>query len=248
MKPIHLLYLLLLIISCKKNPQQLTKITAKTIAIDSTINSSHKIDSLIQPYKKKLTSDMQQVLSYASKDFLKEQHSGQSAVGNLLADLWFDSASFIFKEKTDTSIDFALFNYGGIRATIPKGKVTVERAFKLMPFENELVVVTLTGNKVIELVNFFINDKRAHPISKNIELIVNNSEYFLKINGKDFDKNKSYTVLTSDYLQGGGDNMVFFKNPESLVKLDYKARTAIIDYFEKTDTLKAGIDNRVIIK
>lgn len=228
MKPIHLLYLLLLIISCKKNPQQLTKITAKTIAIDSTINSSHKIDSLIQPYKKKLTSDMQQVLSYASKDFLKEQHSGQSSVGNLLADLWFDSANFIFKEKTDTSIDFALFNYGGIRATIPKGKVTVERAFKLMPFENELVVVTLTGNKVIELVNFFINDKRAHPISKNIELIVNNSEYFLKINGKDFDKNKSYTVLTSDYLQGGGDNMVFFKNPESLVKLDYKARTAII--------------------
>ena len=40
----------------------------------------------------------------------------------------------------------------------------------------------------------------------------------------------------------------FFKNPEKLIKLDYKIRDAIIDYFKKTDTLQTAIDHRVIIK
>jgi hypothetical protein len=42
--------------------------------------------------------------------------------------------------------------------------------------------------------------------------------------------------------------MNFFKNPEKLTKLDYKVRDAILDYFEKVDTLTTTIDKRVIIE
>ncbi len=54
MRALHLIYLFLLFASCKKTNRDLTKITAKTIAIDSTIQSSVKIDSIIAPYKEKL--------------------------------------------------------------------------------------------------------------------------------------------------------------------------------------------------
>ena len=117
-----------------------------------------------------------------------------------------------------------------------------------MPFDNELVVVKLTGEKISELATYFINNKKAHPLSKNIELIIQESNYNLKINEEEFDNNKTYTVLTSDYLQEGGDKMDFFKKPTKLIKLDYKIRDAIIDFFMKTDTLQTAIDNRVIIK
>lgn len=248
MKFSYVLCILLAITSCKKGPNHLEKITAKTISIDSTLASSNKIDSVITPYKEKLEAEMQEVLTYAPKDFLKNEVPGQSSLGNLMADICFDLINPLYKEKTGNSIDFVLFNHGGIRATIPQGKVTVERAFKLMPFENEFVVVTLTGKKINELVQFFIDNKRAHPLSKNVELRITGKQYTLKINGEDFDKNKSYNVLTSDYLQTGGDNMLFFKNPKELVKLDYKIRDALIDHFKKTDTLQASVDNRVIIK
>lgn len=251
-KTMKLSYLLLFFIafnSCKKSEKQLVKITAKNIAIDSTIKASEEITNIINPYKEKLTSEMQEVLCYSPKAMIKSDGNMQSSLGNLMADLCFEMANPIFKEKTKASIDFVLLNYGGIRANMPKGNIKKENAFKLMPFENELVVVNLTGEKIVELVTFFIKNKKAHPLSKNIELIIYaDNKHKLNINKKPFDKNKTYNVLTNDYLQNGGDKMNFFKNPKKLTIIDYKMRDAIIDYFKKTDTLKATIDNRVILK
>lgn len=244
MKYSYLLCCLLVVFSCKKTPvdTQLTKITGKNIPVDSTFKASEKIDNFVAPYKEKLDAKMNQVLSYNPKDLTKHDGNMQSSAGNLMADLCFEMS------KDKAKIDFVMLNHGGIRSTVPKGNVTTERAFKLMPFENELVAVTLSGDKIIELVNYFIKNKKAHPLSKNIELVINSNDYSLKINGKPFDKNKNYTVLTSDYLQNGGDRMLFFKDPVKLTKLNYKVRDAIIDYFKKTDTIKATTDNRVIIK
>ena len=59
-----------------------------------------------------------------------------------------------------------------------------------------------------------------------------------------FDETKNYFVLTSDYLQEGGDKMNFFKNPVSLHKTGYKIRTAIIDYFKKVDSIIPNLDKR----
>jgi 2',3'-cyclic-nucleotide 2'-phosphodiesterase (5'-nucleotidase family) len=245
MKPIHFICLFLLFASCKNTERSVTKITAKNIAIDSTIFASTKIDSIVAPYKAKLIGEMEKVLSYSTIDLTKNNIEKQSTLGNLVADLSFEMANPIFKEKTNTSFDFAMFNSGGLRASIDAGNVTKESAFKLMPFDNELVVVELTSDKVEELINYFIGNQKAHPLSKNINLLIKNDTYVLKINGKNFDKNKTYLVLTSDYLQSGGDGMVFFKNPKNLTNLNYKVRDAVIDYFEKTDTLKVIIDNRV---
>jgi hypothetical protein len=66
------------------------------------------------------------------------------------------------------------------------------------------------------------------------------------VQNKPFDKKKNYFVLTSDYLQKGGDQMDFFKNPLKLYALNYKIRDAIIDYLKEIDTLKATTDNRII--
>ncbi|RPD90727.1 UDP-sugar hydrolase [Aureibaculum marinum] len=248
MKLLHLFCFLLLVTSCKKTNPNITKITAKNIAIDSTIQSSVKIDSIVAPYKEKLIREMETTLTYTPKDLTKESIAMQTTLGNLMADLCFEMASPIYKKETNTSIDFSMFNYGGIRTTIASGKVTKGDAFKLMPFENELVVVTITGDKIEALINYFIESKTAHPLSKNIEFTLKENKYSLKINGKNFDNNATYNVLTSDFLQSGGDKMKFFQSPEKLVKFNYKVRDAIIDYFIKVDTLTAVIDNRVTIE
>lgn len=236
----------LALLSCKTSntKKQLTKITAKNVAIDSTITPSITIDSFVAPYKEKLITEMEQVLSFSPTNLTGTNVTMQSSLGNLMADLSFEMAT----KKSNTVIDFVMFNHGGIRANIQKGNITTKDAFNLMPFENKLVIVTLTGKKVIELVDFFIKSKRAHPLSKNIALVITDNNYSLKINGKPFDENKNYTVLTNDYLLNGGDNMLFFKNPKKLIKLDYKVRDAIIDYFKKSDTIKSTIDKRILIK
>ena len=248
MKFYYLLFFILVLNSCKKSEKQLVKITAKNIAIDHTIKSSEDITNIINPYKEKLSSEMQEVLCYAPKDILKNDGNMQSSLGNLMADLFYEMANPIFKEKTNESIDFVLLNYGGIRTDMSKGNIKKEQAFKLMPFENELVVVNITGKKVSALIAFFIKNKEAHPLCKNIELIISKNDYNLKVKGEVFNINKTYNVLTNDYLQSGGDKMNFFKTPNKLTKLEYKMRDAVIDYFKIKDTLETAIDNRIIIK
>ncbi len=248
MKPVHFLYFFLVLVSCKNDASKLTKITAKTIAIDSSIAPSTKIVRLIAPYKEKLIGEMETVLSYTPKAITKKSVGMQSALGNLMADMCFEMSAALFAEKTNAEIDFAMFNNGGLRANIAAGAVTKEEAFKLMPFENELVVVKLSAKKVVALVQYFIANKKAHPLSKNIGLRIKATEFQLHINGKKFDTNKTYNVLTSDYLLAGGDKMDFFKNPEKITRLDYKVRAAVLHYFEKVDTLKTAIDTRVILE
>ena len=171
-----------------------------------------------------------------------------NTLGNLMGDLCYQRANPVFNSRTGKNIDFAMFNYGGIRAGISKGAVKMENAFNLMPFENSLVIVELTADKIEELVTYLIKNKRAHPLSKHFNLAITKTGYSLKISGKSLENDTTYFVLTSDYLQNGGDSMNFFKDPISITSIDYKVRNAIIDYFKETDTLKTNLDGRFRIE
>ena len=99
-----------------------------------------------------------------------------------------------------------------------------------------------------QLFKYFEEKMKAHPISGVRLVFSNNKLKEINIAGKPFDENKTYYVLTSDYLQHGGDHMDFFKDPVKLIPLDYKVRDALLDYMRKIDTVKVALDNRVIIK
>jgi hypothetical protein len=72
----------------------------------------------------------------------------------------------------------------------------------------------------------------------------NNQLSTIQIGNKNFDKNSEYIVLTHDYLQHGGDNMKFFKDPIELYPLEYKVRDALIDHLQSIDTLSPSLDGR----
>jgi 2',3'-cyclic-nucleotide 2'-phosphodiesterase (5'-nucleotidase family) len=233
-----------LIFSCKKEKYIATKITAKTVSIDTGLTSVHDITKIIAPYKEKMITEINTKISYTPKKIVRTDGDLESSLGNLMADLSYERANPLFNKETDENIDFAMFNYGGIRAGIPAGNITNKHAFELMPFDNMYVVVELSGDKMEELITYLITKKTAHPLSKHIQLTITKNGYELFIQHKKFDNKKTYYVLTTDYLQSGGDNMVFFKNPKSIYKQDYKMRDAIIDYFKSVDTVKTILDNR----
>jgi len=236
--------MLILLHSCKNEPQHLIKIEGKLLPINSEITAKQSIDNFIKPYKDKVEKEMSKILSYTPVDLNRYDGELESSLGNLMADLCFERANPIFLSRTKKNIDFSMFNFGGIRAGITKGNVTTKHSFQLMPFENSLVVVELSAEKIKELINYLISQNRAHPISKHVKLEISKDNYTFKINNEEIDNTKTYFVLTSDYLQNGGDNMNFFKDPINLYKLDYKVRNSIIDYFSETDTLKIKLDGR----
>jgi len=136
-------------------------------------------------------------------------------------------------------------NFGGIRSIIPKGNVTTKTAFELMPFENSLIVTELKAEQIREMVAYIFAERKAHPISGltfrvNTGMIEN-----IRIKGQLLDDNKTYYVVTSDYLINGGDKMDFFKKSLKNYDLNYKLRNVLIDYFKEVDTIPLVKDKRI---
>jgi 2',3'-cyclic-nucleotide 2'-phosphodiesterase (5'-nucleotidase family) len=196
---------------------------------------------------KHVNKNLDSVLSYAVDTYSKSDGNLNTAIGNLMADVMFEQSNPVFKNRSGHDIDFVLLNQGGIRAIISKGDITTRTAFEVMPFENSIVVTKLKGAQVKELLDYVVEAKRAHPISKlKIVIDANDNLEEATISGKPVDYNKSYYVLTNDYLLNGGDRMDFFKKRDTVYVLDYKIRNALIDYFSKTDTIRPVIDDRFI--
>lgn len=233
--------------SCKKKTYQLTKIKGKNISITDTLKTDDSINKFIKPFRDHINKNLDSVLAHSVDTYSKSDGELNTAIGNLMADMIFEQSNPIFKSRTGNEIDFVLVNHGGIRAIISKGDITTRTAYKVMPFENAIVVLNLKGEQVKELLEYLARNKRAHPISGlNLEL---DSEFKISkalVKGKEIDFNKNYFVCTNDYLANGGDRMNFFKTNDSLYYLDYKVRNAFIDYLKKVDTISPKIDDRFI--
>ena len=246
------LSLFLFLVGCKTYWVE-DKVESKNIVITDELgekSSNNQIEQMIKPYRDSMSITMNEVLNVSEVEMTTGIPEGN--LGNFVADLVYDIGSENYKQK----IDFVLLNNGGLRTSLPKGEITRKKIFELMPFENELVVLTLTMDKTKELFEFVaektdtnLSVKKGVPLSKQVKLIIENQKPKEVLIGDAGLVQKEYRVLTSDYLAGGGDEMNFFLNPVKAEKLGVKLRDAIIDKIEKEkekgNTLNAKKDNRI---
>ncbi|WP_062056954.1 5'-nucleotidase C-terminal domain-containing protein [Aquimarina longa] len=236
-----------IIYSCKQQPISVSRITATQQKIDSTVVADTSIDSFIAPFRAHLNETLDATLCIATINITKFDGKLESTLGNLMADISLHQTQPIFKKRYSKNIDFVLLNHGGIRAPINKGSVTARTAFEVMPFENELVVAELSYEKTKALISYLAERQQAHPIA-NLKLqILKDAKKATKVtvNGQPLQEGKNYFVLTTDYLQQGGDSMNFFKDPIQIYKTEYKLRNTLIDYFKSVDTVHVQLDKRM---
>lgn len=240
-------FILFFLVSCKQNEYTLTQVEGRQIEINDSITASAKVDSVLSPFRNHVESQLSESLAYSARDMKRTDGALNSSIGNMMADAVMELVNPIFNAQTGKNIDFVLLNYGGIRATMAQGDVSRRTAFEIMPFENEIVVVELSPEKITELLDYLKTERIAHPVS-GIEIKLNNNDEIseVKIQGNPLDTSKTYFIATSDYLKNGGDRMYFFEDAVNTTTLDYKLRNLFIDYFIKKDTIDFLPDNRFI--
>jgi len=245
--PLYLFLFLVSLTACRPHAL-ITKVETNVITIDTVavVKEDTSALRLIKPYKEKMNAAMDGVIAYSEQAMIKGNPEG--VLNNFVSDLTLLIAKKYYKPVDSTSIDMCLLNTGGLRASLPKGNITLGKVYELMPFENMLVVITLSGEKTKQMFDY-IAKMGGMPIAGFTMGMKDTLAIDPTINGKAFDITKSYKVVTSDYLAGGGDKMSFFKNPLKREDLSLKARDAIIEYMKeetkKGNALKAQLDNRI---
>ena len=161
--------------------------------------------------KKRVDAEMNPVQGYAAHDL--QVGRPESALSNLLADIlvW---GSERFGEKPD----FAVYNIGGIRASLSKGEVTRGNILEVAPFENKICFLSLRGSDVLELFAQ-IAARGGEGLSHELRLTASADGKLLSatVGGKPIDPNASYRVATLDYLAQGNDHMEAFKKKTNVV-------------------------------
>ncbi len=238
---------LLLLASCESHVVK-TGFEAENISVSEELG---KVDSsiikLYQPYKETLDADMKRVISVS--EYEMEKDKPESLLTNFLADLLLEESILVAKEKSlDIIPDVSFFNYGGIRTPLPKGEITVGKIFELMPFENQLVFVKISGEKMKAFLDYIAN--HGGDSVGGVRFIISGDRATkITIGGTAFDPNKAYWLVTNDYIAAGGDGLSMLQDNLDYVESGDKIRDLIISYMERKqaqrEVISPKLDGRI---
>ena len=212
--------------------------------IELTGPESEAVSDVINIYKDSIDVSLDNIIGFSDQLYTKGDFNSKrfnSTLGNLIADILFIQSDSVFKFQENKNIDFVIQNHGGIRASLPKGEVKLTDAYKILPFENEIVIVEMSGESLSEIVSFLKTENKPHPFSG---LTINGNEVLVQNNP--IKPSNKYYIAINDYLLTGGDNMFFFNKNTDVYRLGYSLRDAFIDYTKSNLYLSSKIDNRFI--
>ena len=201
------------------------------------------LTDIINVYKDSIDLKLDNVIGFSKGLYTKDDYSKikfNSSLGNLIADIIYKQADSVFYKSFGNNIDFVLQNHGGIRSSLLEGEIKLTDAYKILPFENEIVVLEISKEVFDEMVLFLSNEKFPHPISG---FSIMNDKALID---KEKSLNDKFFLATNDYLLSGGDNMFFLERNSRVFNLGYSLRDAFIDYTSNEEDLESKVDNRFI--
>lgn len=243
MKKIVLLLLIVVgLIACHR-PLRIVSTTSEVMMVDSTLDAIQDTTYLqyLTPIKAELEQALNTPIGYAPEIMIV--HQPECNMLNWACDALWAMAQQRYPEK----VDMAVVNIGGMRCEWAAGDITQRHIFELMPFDNELVVLTMTGDEILNLCNVFV--QRGGEGVAGLRMKARNGKLIsATIAGKPILPTAYYTVATSDYLSQGNDGMTPLAQYQDLWRSEEKIRDLYIEYVQQVKTVQAVIDGRMDIQ
>lgn len=138
--------------------------------------------------------------------------------------------------KEECQADISLVNPGGIRIdSHPQGDITVRDVFEIDPFDNNVVMLTLTGHELLHMMlNYCHNNLNRVPYVSGIQCLLTISKSDPKViekvklltpSGRPLDMRRRYRVATNSYL------VAISEIPEGVVEDFNLSTTDIVMHF-----------------
>jgi 5'-nucleotidase/UDP-sugar diphosphatase len=179
------------------------------------------VAAVIEKYGKDLDRKLDEVVG----ELATPAHRDDSTAGNWMADVI----------RAVGKAEIAFTNRGGIRADLEKGKVTRADCYRMMPFENDVVAMDLSGAEIRELLDRHFG-KASSPYRLEWSGLVVDVEgapgggyrvVAVEANGKPLDPKRTYRVATNGFLATGGDGFTTFRRGRNVEHTGVLIRDAL---------------------
>lgn len=164
-----------------------------------------------------------------------------SPIGNWMTDVTRDYARS----------DMAFQNTHGIRSDIWKGDITLRDIFQVMPFDNTLVKVTMTGKQVKKLITDNLcadySKMQVSGLTVKFKTGENGKPDDVKIfrDSKPVDPDDKFSVVTNNYLTSGGSGGDAFAEGEKMENTMKPIRDILIESIRENSPLDAPETGRI---
>lgn len=222
-------------------------------AVDASIPDDPPVDKMLADYAPKVR-ELEVVIGKLTAE-LKKSGTGSGSLGNFVTDAMRAQASL----KSGKTVAVALMNGGGIRrSSIAAGELKARDIFELLPFENALITVDLTGEQLTRMLQMIVAGREAQSGARlvyktNANKTSEMESARLRSAGgeREIDPNATYTVVTIDYLyRVGGPRYGMLQEGKNMTELGITLRDAAINYV-KSETaagreIKPTLDGRFV--
>lgn len=169
------------------------------------------VEAIVLKYQQKVDSFMNDTVGESLVDLDGVNvRQRETNLGNLITDIM----------RKTAGADVAIINGGTIRTSIKKGKIKVSDVYAVVPFDNYIVAIKLTGKQIRETLEHGVSaiDEGAgrFPQVSGIAFTYNRHAQAgsrvkdVVIGGRPLAADKEYTVATNDFLAAGGDGYKAF--------------------------------------
>jgi 2',3'-cyclic-nucleotide 2'-phosphodiesterase (5'-nucleotidase family) len=219
--------------------------------IDSSISDDPSVSKMVAVYAPKVR-ELDTVVGNLRGE-LRKGGTGAGSMGNFVTDGMRAQASV----RIGKPVTLALMNSGGLRRnTIGEGQLRARDIFELLPFENALITVDLTGAQLKNLLKMVVSGREAQSGAQII--YKNNADRSSEMESaklrlpdgvKEIDPAATYTITTIDYLyRVAGPRYSILQEGKNIKELGITLRDAMMSYV-KSETaagrdIKPNLDGR----
>jgi len=172
---------------------------------------------------------------------LRRNRGGEAGVGDLVADAIRDASG----------ADIALQNNGGLRADLDAGDVTRGSIFEVLPFDNVVYKLGLTGAEVKQALEQALKYGRVTQVSGiryRYDVTRPPGDRVVEVTdtkGAPLDPAKVYVVAVNDFMATGGDNYDILSGGRDREQTNLLVREALEGYVMRQKTLDVALDGRI---
>ena len=241
---------------------EIVKFNGSLVPLGENIKKEPSFEKRVALYKSRLEKYANKKVGFLNMDLEGSSslnRTKETPLGNIITDtlLW-------RMKKVNPDVAVSFINGGSIRGSLKKGWITKGDVRTVFPFENQMVMLELTGEEIVQILEKSINKYPApnsgflqvsgirfrfnpsnSPGHRIVSVEVKNKwGGFSKI-----EKEKLYPVVTNGFLANGGDHYDVLKKAAEegrIKKYQIKDYEAFIDYLKENSPVNPKMEGRIV--
>lgn len=219
-----------------------TRDALRPVVVEDQAQPDATIAAIANRYENEIMAEFTRVVGKSEVDLVRRPWA-ESNVGNLIADAMIEASG----------ADVAFQNGGGIRVDLSAGDITLKDLYALLPFDNQLVSMTLRGDQVLQLLeasgdgHVKILQVSGIKVEYNLNRPVGSRVVQASVRGEPLRPDGSYRVVTNDFLAAGGDRFTTFQEGTNLTFGD-TLRDVVSEYLRRHAPVRPVVENRIIFR